>query len=272
MIWTWLWELCPTWLGGLLLTTLLLGVFWWAQRWQARWPQAPQEDSPVMSAVIGLLALLLAFTFNMGIERYNVRRDLVLQEANALGTTYLRLQLLDLPARETLTHALQCYGQVRLSFFQARENDQALDQIYHQTDLWQTRIWNQLITLNQKSPPSDAVLSRLLDTTNQLFDLALSRRTALEARIPALVIEVLTWVSLLSAFLVGYCHNRPSYKQWTVITLLFLIMGLVMMLILDLDRPRSGWIMISQTPLELTINAMKKPGQPPLSCQEPDTP
>ncbi|MEB3205787.1 MAG: hypothetical protein VKK59_00390 [Vampirovibrionales bacterium] len=267
MIWTWLWWQCPTWVVGLLLVMLMTGIFWLAQRLCVSPPEDPEKDTSVVSAVIGLFALLLAFTFGMGLERYNIRRDLVLQEANALGTSYLRARLLKDADRKTLTHSLFCYGQVRLSFFEAREDAHLLSRAYEQTDVWQSRIWNQLSVVSQKAPPSDAILSRLLDSLNELFDLALSRQIALESRIPPLVLEVLTWVSLLSAFMMGYYQKHSSSNQKMRVFLMFLVMGLVMMLILDLDRPRSGWITVSQAPLNFTLEDIQKSGQLSNVCQ-----
>ena len=99
----------------------------------------------LLSAALALLGLLIAFTFSMASDRYEARRALVLEEANALSTTYLRVQALDEPFRGRLSQGVVAYGQARQDFFAAGEDRQKLAAAEAETDALQARLWADLM-------------------------------------------------------------------------------------------------------------------------------
>jgi hypothetical protein len=218
------------------------GHVWLRKR---RGETAIESHDHLLSAVLGLLALLLGFTFSLALNRYETRRDLVVQEANALGTTWLRAQLLEEPNRTAMQGLLRAYLDDRLVWSEADSAPEALAR----TNALQQKLWTvtgQVI----RSDPNPQLSRALMDAMNQSFDLASARSAARSAHVPDRVLGVLLLYAVLSAAMLGYTSAAKGKPQRiaTVSVLMLLTMALVM--ILDIDRPRSGAIQVSQQPLE----------------------
>jgi hypothetical protein len=207
----------------------------------------PKQDGPdvLLSAVLGLLALLLGFTFSLALTRFEARRDLVLQEANAIGTTWLRATLLEEPNRTAMTGLLRQYVDARLAWSQADGSgaDPAA------TAALQTKLW--AVTGAAMRGDTSPQLSRaVMDAMNSSFDLANARATERSAHIPERVLTILLLYAVLSMVLLGYILAANSRPHRIATTMLLVLLTLAVVVILDLDRPRSGSILVSQQPLE----------------------
>ncbi|MGV3770010.1 MAG: hypothetical protein ACO1NM_08290 [Sphingobium phenoxybenzoativorans] len=209
---------------------------------------AGRNEGPdyLLSAVLGLLALLLGFTFSMALSRYEARRDLVVQEANAIGTVWLRAQLLEEPARGALRHQLPAYVDTRLAWSESPASDQAA---FSATTAGQQRLWAATGVALRRD--SSALLSRgLMDAVNQAFDIASARAAARSAHVPQRVMSVLMLYAMLSVVMLGYIQAACGRAHRVATTLLLVLLTLALVVILDLDRPRGGAIQVSQQPLE----------------------
>src|SRR6185295_17125674 len=102
------------------------------------------------AALLGLLALLLSFSFSMSASRYDTRRALVLEESNAIGTTYFRARLLPEPHRREVADLLREYVDVRLDFYDAGIDPDKLRQAYEKTDDLQGRLWNHAVAVAEQ--------------------------------------------------------------------------------------------------------------------------
>ena len=91
----------------------------------------------IQGAALGLLALLLGFTFSMAMSRYDTRRQMILEESNAIGTTFLRAQLLPDPPRKEVSNLLRRYVEVRLEFYEAGNDQKMLREVRNKTELLQ---------------------------------------------------------------------------------------------------------------------------------------
>jgi hypothetical protein len=210
-------------------------------------PQAADnsEKGIVISAVIGLLALLVAFTFSIAIDRFDTRRSNVLNEANAIGTTYLRAQLLDEPHRTRISRLLIQYTDTRLVLATKMPgpeqaallatNDQLL------VDLWTATV------AAFPSIRSVPLSHSFLDTMNNMIDMDATRKAGRQARVPAEVFVVLILYLLVVTGIINYGLSGRSGRR----TAIFLssLFGVLMILIIDLDRPASGGITESQEPM-----------------------
>lgn len=213
---------------------------------KTRGETAVESHDHLLSAVLGLLALLLGFTFSLALNRYETRRELVVQEANALGTTWLRSQLLEEPNRTAMQDLLRVYLDDRLVWSEADNAPEALAR----TDALQQKLWR-VTGQAIRSDPNPQLSRALMDAMNQSFDLASARSAARSAHVPDRVLGVLLLYAVLSAAMLGYTSAAKGKPQRiaTVSVLMLLTMALVM--ILDIDRPRSGAIQVSQQPLEV---------------------
>lgn len=209
------------------------------------------RDSYVISGVLGLLGLLVAFTFSLAIDRFDSRRLLVVTEANALGTAWLRTELLDDPQR--LRTAMLHYGEARLAYGRARatEKPRHLARAAQlRTALW--REATRAVAPYRTTPLAPLVLAPI----NEAIDTASAREAAHAARLPASVLNMLWVYALLAAATLGF--SVPGRQHRLISVALFALLTLALALIVDLDRPRSGMVQVSQRPLADTLQMMRE--------------
>jgi ABC-type multidrug transport system fused ATPase/permease subunit len=245
-----LFEAIPLWAIGV----CILGILFIAAEIGFRTPgwlrQRRFDDAPthvpdyLLSAVLGLLALLLGFSFSLALNRYEARRDLVVQEANAIGTAWLRAQLLEEPVRTALSKALLAYTDIRLAWSETT-TDKADNE---PTERMQKEVWK--LTGRAVREDSSAQLSRaLMDAVNESFDSASARLAARSAHIPDRVLQVLLLYAIMSMLMMGYVQGAGARPHRAATAQLVLLLSLALTIILDIDRPRSGAIQVSQQPM-----------------------
>ena len=208
-------------------------------------PAGEGLEGVIVSAVLGLLALLIGFTFSIVLNRFETRRDLVLQEANSIGTTYLRAQLLEQPHRARVGRLLVTYLDNRLEL--ARAQPGATGELLARNDRLITDLWSATVaaTPTIKDP---GVSNAFLVAMNNLIDLDTSRRVARSVHLPAEVFVVLLGFLIAASGMLGYLSVGRRGK--VALALMILLVGLTLLLILDVDRPTSGGIREDQTPME----------------------
>ena len=206
------------------------------------------QVSTVETAILAVLGLLLGFTMSMAVSRFEARKQLVLDEANAIGTSFLRTQLLPAPDGPEIANLLHQYTDVRLQYGTAGNDFTRLASLREQAANLQNQFWTRAVTYAQKDPnPVSAGL--LLQSLNQAIDLESARQTAFQNHLPVSVIYANGIVGLLAAILVGYSFGLNGGRQLFSTCMLALAITLVLAVIIDLDRPRSGFIRISQQPM-----------------------
>jgi hypothetical protein len=208
----------------------------------------------VVGSMLGLLAFLLAFTFGMAATRYDTRKNLVLQEANAIGTAYLRADMLPEPQRGEIRNLLREYAALRVrggSFLMTPE-------AIAKSGALHDRLWNAAVVATAQNPAS--ILGGLfVQSLNELIDLDETRVTALRSRIPDSIWMVLYAVTILTMAAMGYQFGLTGERSWAVIILLVLVFSAVMFLIADLDQPQQGIIRVSQQAMMDVINKIGAP-------------
>lgn len=206
-----------------------------------------------VGATLGLLAFLLAFTFGMAANRYDSRKLLVLDEANAIGTVYLRADFLPEPQRSDFRETLRIYTTLRV-----RGVTQIMTpEIRAETATLHRRLWDTGISAIDQVEP--ALMASFVQSLNELIDLDESRVTAGRNRIPDTIWFVLYSVTILSMAAMGYQFGLNGERNWAVILLLTLGFTAVLVLIADLDRPQAGIITVSQQSLLDVIDAIGTP-------------
>lgn len=252
----------PVWVIGLILLALMAGGFF-VGRWLKRRALANERKTRetsfngfIVSAVLGLLALLMGFTFSLAIQRFEERRQVVLQEANGIGTAYLRAQLLDAPHRERLSGLLADYTRTQIAL--ADDGYPGSGPLRQHSDAVLTSVW--AATVAALDAPRNASLTvALTSAVNNVIDLDATRKNAHEIHIPLLVYDALLIYLVSVSGLLGYEVSKGS--ETILACFVLVLMSTALMLVLDIDRPTSGAVQESQQPMLELRDALTQ--QPP---------
>jgi hypothetical protein len=206
--------------------------------------EAGGRDGHIVSAVLGLLALLLGFTFALAVDRFETRRALVLQEANAIGTSYLYAQLLEEPHRSRMSGLLRAYTENRVELATAARGRTA--QLFARNDQLLVDLWSATAAAFD-GLKATAFSNSLPQVVSQVIDLDAARKAARNARVPTVVFVVLLIYVVVTAGMLGYM--RVASRGVVAVGFLFALKVMSLMLILDIDRPAGGGIRESQGPM-----------------------
>jgi hypothetical protein len=252
----------PIWmLGTVLLWALLLA----AGLGRIMRPRAHQKDGDSqgehgegysVSAILGLLALLTGFTFSLAIERFEARRQLVLEHANAIGTAYLRIQLLPEPHRARLSGLIVQYTDNAIALASAPPGNTA--PLLARDDDILTQLWAATAAGYDSIKPLPFA-GTFVAAVNSLIDEDGARRAARSAHIPTEVFAVLLIYLIGTASVLGYVLR--SRRGLLAAAFLLFLLTLSQLLILDIDRPTTGSLRESQKPMMDLRESLKQ--QPP---------
>jgi len=203
-----------------------------------------EKESPVGSmvgATLGLLAFMLAFTFGLAGSRFEDRRQVVLSEANAIGTTYLRAAMLPEPMRMETKNLLREYVDARL---EAVQSGKVAEAVLKSEEL-QNRLWSQAVAATEKD--RSPITGLFVASLNEVIDLHAKRVMAgLRSRVPGVIWIVLYGLAILAMVMMGYHSGLVHSKRSIAVIALVLGFSSVLFLIADLDRPAQGTLRVSQ--------------------------
>jgi hypothetical protein len=206
------------------------------------------DVSTLESAVLGLLALMIGFTFAMALARFEARRDAVLNEANAIGTTALRARLLPEPHRTESLKLLREYVKIRLDVTDDQVSRKEQVAAIDRSNVLQEALWQQAKAMAAKD--SGMVPTGLfIQTLNEMIDNHGKRLAALRNRVPNIVLLSLFGIAAVAGGFTGYATGLDARRARLPVYLIGLLVSVVILLILDLDRPSSGFIKISHQPM-----------------------
>ena len=204
------------------------------------------QTGALMGAALGMLAFLLAFTFGMAGSKQDARKKLVLEEANAIGTAYLRAQILPEPYSSKIKGLLQEYVDVRLKGAQSIKSIDQLKQAIARSEELHNELWALSISLAKENPTS-IFAGLFVDSLNKVIDLHSKRITAgIRNRIPMSIGITLYFVAILTMTLMGYQAGLTGIRTLVARFALILAFASVMLLITELDRPGKTIIKVSQ--------------------------
>ena len=207
------------------------------------------QVTSLQGAMLALFGLLLAFTFAMAVSRYDLRKQLVVEESTSIGTTYLRAQLLPEPYKSEISRLLRDYVDIRLEFFAVGADPERVAQVSEKTESMQDEIWAQATAAGSLDPRA-VTTSLFLQSLNETIDLPTKRLAALQNRIPEVVILLLFFGGMLAVGVVGYGYGLGPRRNVFLMTAFSLLIALVVLVIIDLDRPRRGLITVSQQSMQ----------------------
>ena len=195
----------------------------------------------IEAAIFALLGLLLGFSFSGGTSRLDARRQLIVQEANAIGTTYLRLDQLPGSEQPEMRQLFREYLDARLGVYEKLRDPISSGQQQAHAEQLQREIWSKAVAGSRGDPTQNAT-RLLLPALNEMIDVTTARTIALHTHLPRLVFVMLVFVALLSALLAGYAMAKRKQRSALHMLLYAGVIALTIYVILDLDDPRAGLI------------------------------
>jgi hypothetical protein len=192
-------------------------------------------------SLFGLLGLLLAFTFSMSASRYDTRREVIVEEANDIGTAVLRADMYVDSERVAFRKDFNGYLEARIAY-----HDAALDTVKRRTAnddaaRYAALLWKRSTALS-RNPANLSASNQMVPALNAMFDIATTRDAALNAQIPASIIILLFIISICCSFFVGMSFSKDQRTNWPMIIGFCLLTMCVVYTIIDLDRPYRGLI------------------------------
>ncbi|WP_420459642.1 hypothetical protein [Neolewinella sp.] len=208
------------------------------------------QTSAIQGGVLGLLALILGFTFSMSIQRYDERSGAEVSEANAIGTAELRTALLPPPYDAQAQAAINDYIALRLRSTEVdlthREERRALNV---ETSALQQRIWDIGVAAADANP-NPVKTGYFLQSVNEMLDAYGSRLDALQRHVPPAIFYLLFVFFIATGALIGYSSGLGHRRSRVPALVLNLLICLLVFIIIDLDRPRRGVIQVRQDSME----------------------
>jgi len=194
-------------------------------------------DGPIFA----LFGLLVAFTFSSALTRFEGRRALIIQEANAIGTAYLRLDLLPPSDRDSLQNYFRKYVESRIRIYELIPNMSLVLKESERSQGLQSQIWKEALAGVAKSPNTLAGME-LIPALNEMIDITTTRTSAMQFHTPMVIFGMLMALSLITSLLVGYQFAGLEKKNRLHPLLFILTISITCYVILDMEYPRLGFI------------------------------
>ena len=210
--------------------------------WIRRWPSDSEGSGVLVGATLGFMAFSLAFLIGIAVNRFDDRRRLVVDDANAIGTTYLRAGFLTDEGRRQTRELLREYVDDRVEAIQAG----SIDGILIRSSQIHAGLWT-IAESEAAASPQSLPVALFVEALNNLIDTHERRAVVVtESRIPATVFFAILTVALLSVFLLGVHNSVRGRRNLLPLLALALALSVVILLIIDLDRPTEGLLQVSQ--------------------------
>jgi hypothetical protein len=208
-----------------------------------------------------LLALLAGFSFSMALGRYDARRATFLREANAIGMTYLRTQLLDAKTAAAMRADLRAYITERLAFARADAAPQQRAAAEARSEVIQSVMWGRAMRAARRDARSTMV-PLFVSALNDAINLSTEEHAVLANHIPDVVIVWLLLIALIASWMMGYGFGKEG-RHAPIFKAVFAVMvALVFGLVIDLDRPQRGIIRVNLAPMEKVQQRMNAAATP----------
>jgi hypothetical protein len=229
----------------------------WLQRRDPDSGKAPVAGT-VVGGMLGLMAFLLAFSIGIVINQHNGRKAMVVTEANAVGTAYLRAGFLDEPDQTSSRDLLREYVEVRLAA--AADPEALLESAMTRSEEIHGELWSIVEEQVRQGNESD-IMGLFVESVNEVIDVHSLRLTAATLRLPRLLGMVLYAATILSFLLVGVANSSDKERDQIALTIFALAFVAVLMIIVDLDRPQQGLLTVSQQAMSDLLRQMTTPVQ-----------
>ena len=207
------------------------------------------QTNAIQGGMLGLLALLMGFSFTMALQRFDGRSAAAIEETNAIGTAYLRVSLIAEPHATQLNSLLSRYVDLRIEGGKVdMANASVRNAIIDKTLNLQGQLWKVAIEAAD-ADPRPVTSGYFIQSLNDVFDAYGRRQAALEKHVPELVLFLLFTIFIISGCISGYAAGLAGRRPWLATVSMAGLIMLVIFIVIDLDRPRRGLIQVNQSSL-----------------------
>lgn len=205
-------------------------------------------SSALKASILSFVAFLLAFSFSITTSRHDARREVVLNEANAIGTCYLRAGLLEEPYKTETRKVLREMTDVRIQYFQEGEDLAAAKKSNEELNGLTNDLWAQ-VEAAFAANTSRVHSSQIIPAANEVIDLNTTREWAVHSRLQPAVLVLLIVSILVSNLLMGHSSGQVEGRHCGLWISFNVLLALVLFVVLDYDRPRRGFIQVDHSPM-----------------------
>jgi hypothetical protein len=200
----------------------------------------------IETATFAMLGLLLGFAFSQALGRFDARRDMIVREANAIGTAYLRLDLAPMGDQPELRRLFRDYLDARIRAYSTPTDDEATDRSLAAAEGVQRRLWSAAAS-SANHDPSQNVARAIVPAINDMIDITTVRTVALNTKLPRAILVLLVTAALCSAMTAGYAMSRRGRRSILHVILYATSIAMTIYVVLDLEHPRRGLIRLDET-------------------------
>ncbi|HTE24619.1 bestrophin-like domain [Flavitalea sp.] len=229
--------------------------YWYKKRQLEKYPgQVMEGMGSIEGSILGVMSLLLGFTFSLAVGKFESRRHVIVEEANTIGTAILRCDMYPDSIRNPLRQNFKEYVEARIAYYDAGSDEDIMSRELVKAEEISGRIWK-TVAENSKDPEFRVRSQQMIPILNDMIDVVTTRDALRISRVPQLVLWTLLTLVLTAAFLLGSDYKG---KKRNIVLLLgyALVMTLTLNLITELNHPREG--LINLDGVEQKINNLRK--------------
>jgi hypothetical protein len=191
-------------------------------------------------SLLGLMALLLSFAFGISATKYESRRQIIVEEANNIGTVILRCDLYPDSARTLFRVDLKNYVEARIAYYDVGDDENRIQNTLSNADSLSGLCWRRAAGL-ALNPVNTVASMQMIPALNAMIDIVSTREAGRRSVVPRLILDILLVLTIISSFLAGY-GSKGHERRWVLVVAFALMTTLALYLVIDLDRPRQGYI------------------------------
>lgn len=233
----------------------MLTAIWIGYKIGLKKTKTDNKNSEISSSLLGLLALILGFTFAMAGSRYENRKNNLIDEANCIGTAILRSDIYPDSLKNEFKKDFEAYLNSRRDYYLLDNDEVKLTASLKQSAVASERLWNRA-TFFAKDKNYFIQSNMMIPALNQMFDSASTSNMVLNSKVPETIVYLLLAFSVIISFFIGYNSGLEKKINTKFITGFCFLICIVIFITLDLDRPRRGLIK-----LDTEISLMQKLNQ-----------
>jgi hypothetical protein len=242
----------PALVGGLLAVFVFFGILamlamgrWFGHRVIAKHGGiGPSTIGSLETSVFALLGLLIAFTFSGALQRFDLRRAQVVDEANAIGTAWLRIDLLPAEGQLPVRSAMRMYVDSRIGTYQKIDDIAAAREEAARSQVLQSQVWSASTAALARPDTRTGTDILLVPALNAMFDLSTVRLNAMQMHPPTIIYVMLIGLALVSALIAGFQSAGERKPDWLHRIAFGGIIALTVYVILEIEYPRAGFVRI----------------------------